>query len=211
MYSRLKLFSLLCLLFLASTGFSQYSDAYLKCRCGQANFSPATMTQCCGYGVIPPGHSSNECLCTNAATVCDPALGYGVYGKSRGIGLNTGNTVIDTCCVGSTVYTLQTITDGYQVPAAIPNDGSGNPYYCSPQQTATCNNTLSNIINSMPQCPTTGNSVSVGLVCKPSFTPCYVYISPGGYSDASSYSNMTLQYNECYCEYRYSKIACLAY
>jgi len=58
---RVKLFSLFCLLFIASSCFSQYSDAYLKCRCGQANYAPATMTQCCGYGVMPPGHSTSEC------------------------------------------------------------------------------------------------------------------------------------------------------
>jgi len=123
MSSRLKLFSVLCLLFLASSGFSQYSDAYLKCRCGQANFAPATMTQCCGYGVIPPGHSQSECVdCSTYTKGCSAAAGGGyVVGNS-----GSGPTNCTSCC-GSSSWSL-----GSQVTC-----GSNSYNYCTCTKTIT--------------------------------------------------------------------------
>ncbi|MCL2887691.1 MAG: hypothetical protein FWF35_00005 [Elusimicrobia bacterium] len=126
---RVKLFTLLCLLFVASSGFSQYSDAYLKCRCGQANYAPATMTQCCGYGVIPPGHSQSECCefnyggicswdCFNTSNYSCPAGFYNAVeaNDDRYQQVISGKSKSDSCC---------------ERPTCLMVYGDGLSYFCS--------------------------------------------------------------------------------
>jgi len=104
------------LMFLASYSFSQ-SDAYLKCRCGQANFAPATISQCCGYGVMPPGHSTSECCpaitCTakaggyvkngpSVATDCTACCGSGYQGIPGSVATCNGVSYNSCTCKATT-------------------------------------------------------------------------------------------------------------